>query len=58
MTDQPPQPESRSRARSGETARELIRKVIGTGGSIQGIRFSQNAINGHFIEDAYIYRIL
>jgi len=27
MTDQPTQPESRSRARSGETARELIRKA-------------------------------
>ena len=27
MTDQPTQPESRNRARSGETARELIRKA-------------------------------
>lgn len=36
----------------------LLRLAITTGGGISGIRFTQNAINGHFIEDAYIYRLL
>lgn len=35
---------------------QLLRHAIGTGGSISGIRFSRNTINGIFIEDAYIYR--
>jgi hypothetical protein len=33
-----------------------ISKAIHTGGSIVGIRFSRNSINGHFIHDAYIYK--
>lgn len=35
----------------------LIRLAIRTGDGISGIRFSKNTINGHFIEDAYIYRM-
>jgi hypothetical protein len=35
----------------------LLRMAIRTGDSISGIRFSRNTINGHFIEDAYIYRM-
>lgn len=35
----------------------LLRMAIRTGGGISGIRFSETAINGHFIEDAYIYRM-
>jgi len=35
----------------------LLRVAIRTGGKISGIRFSKNTINGHFIEDAYIYRM-
>ena len=35
----------------------LLRVAIKTGGGISGIRFSKNTINGHFIEDAYIYRM-
>lgn len=35
---------------------QLMRVAIGTGAGISGIRFSRNTINGHFIEDAYIYR--
>ena len=34
----------------------LLRSAIGTDGGISGIRFSRNTINGHFIEDSYIYR--
>lgn len=35
----------------------LLRTAIRTGDGISGIRFSKNTISGHFIEDAYIYRI-
>jgi hypothetical protein len=35
----------------------LLRIAITTGLGITGIRFSQNVINGVFIEDAYIYRL-
>ena len=35
----------------------LLKNAINTGPEISGIRFSNNAINGHFIEDSYIYRI-
>ena len=36
----------------------LLRVAIRTGDGISGIRFSKNIINGHFIEDAYIYRMM
>jgi hypothetical protein len=29
----------------------------GSGSAISGIRFSKNTINGHFIDDAYLYRL-
>lgn len=35
---------------------QLLKFAIGTGDGISGIRFSRNTINGHFIEDSYIYR--
>jgi hypothetical protein len=35
----------------------LLRVAVRTGSGIAGIRFSRNTINGHFIEDAYIYRL-
>ncbi len=35
----------------------LLRVAITTGPTVSGIRFTGNVINGHFIEDAYIYRI-
>jgi len=35
----------------------LLRIALRTGDGISGIRFSKNTINGHFIEDTYIYRI-
>lgn len=35
----------------------LLRVAISTGPTIAGIRFTRNVINGHFIEDAYIYRL-
>lgn len=35
----------------------LLRVVIATGPIVGGIRFTRNVINGHFIEDVYIYRI-
>ena len=34
----------------------LLRSAIATGPGISGIRFSRNVINGHLIEDAYLYR--
>ena len=36
----------------------LFRRAIKTGHDIAGIRFTQNTINGFFIEDAYIYRVI
>jgi len=36
----------------------LLRIAIRTGDGISGIRFSKNTINGQFIEDAYIYRMM
>ena len=35
----------------------LLRAAVPTGPTVGGIRFTRNVINGHFIEDAYIYRI-
>lgn len=35
----------------------LLRIAISTGPTIGSIRFTRNVINGHFIEDAYIYRV-
>ena len=35
----------------------LLHVAIRTGPTIGGIRFTRNVINGHFIEDAYIYRV-
>lgn len=36
----------------------LLRTALTTGPRISGVRFSRNTINGHFIEDAYIYRVV
>ena len=35
----------------------LLRMAIRTGDDISGMRFSKDTISGHFIEDAYIYRM-
>lgn len=35
----------------------LLRTAVHTEERISGIRMSRNAINGHWIEDAYIYRM-
>jgi hypothetical protein len=35
----------------------LLRNAIATGPGISGIRFTNNAVNGTFIDDAYIYRL-
>jgi hypothetical protein len=35
----------------------LMRTAINTGPGINGIRFSNNVINGQLIQDAYIYRL-
>jgi hypothetical protein len=34
----------------------LLKAAVGTGPGISRIRFSKNVINGHFIDDALIYR--
>jgi hypothetical protein len=37
---------------------QLLKSAVSTpAGAISNIRFSGNTINGHFIEDAYIYRL-
>lgn len=37
---------------------QLMKSAVSTpAGAVSGIRFSGNTINGHFIEDAYIYRL-
>jgi hypothetical protein len=36
---------------------QLLRTAMHTGGGVARVRFSRNVINGHFIEDALIYRI-
>lgn len=35
----------------------LLRMAVQTGAGISRIRFSKNVINGHFIDDALIYRV-
>jgi len=35
----------------------LLSTMIRTGDGISGIQFSRNSINGHYIDDAYIYRM-
>lgn len=37
---------------------KLLKSAIKTGKVISNIRFTQNVINGVFIEDAYIYRLI
>ena len=37
---------------------KLLRIAIHTGPGIGNTRFSKNVINGHFIEDALIYRVI
>ncbi len=37
---------------------ELLRIAVKTGDGINGIRFSNNVINGQLISDAYIYRLI
>ncbi len=36
----------------------LLRSVIKTGPNVSDIRFSRNTVNGQFIEDAFIYRLV
>jgi hypothetical protein len=36
---------------------KLLAQAVSTGAGIQGIRFTNNIINGTLIEDAYIYRL-
>lgn len=36
---------------------QLLRVALKTGGDLNPIRFSKNVINGHFIDDALIYRV-
>lgn len=36
----------------------LLKKAIKTKQDTTGIRFSKNTIDGHFIEDSYIYRLV
>ncbi len=45
-------------AKRNEPLLELLKMAIKTGPGISGVRFSQNTINGQFIEDAHIYRLL
>lgn len=35
----------------------LLRVALRTGGGVNRIRFSKNVIDGHFIDDALIYRV-
>src|SRR6187200_3146811 len=42
---------------SGDEILGLLRHAVKTGPAISRIRFSRNSINGHFIDDALIYRI-
>lgn len=35
---------------------QLLRSAIATGAAIYSVRFVRNAINGYFIDDAYIYK--
>jgi hypothetical protein len=35
----------------------ILKLFMRTTAGISGIRFSRNTINGHYIEDAYIYRL-
>lgn len=35
----------------------LLRTSVTTGIGISGLRFSRSTINGHFIEDAHLYRV-
>jgi hypothetical protein len=36
---------------------KLLRRAVRTGPGVSRIRFSKNAISGHFIDDALIYRV-
>lgn len=42
----------------GDKLIKALESVIRTGKSISHIRFTRNVINGLFIEDAYIYRLI
>jgi len=36
---------------------QSLRTAVHTGTGISGIRFARNTINGHYIEDSFIYRL-
>lgn len=36
---------------------QLLASAVSTGPGMTGIRFSQNTVNGKFIDDAYLYRL-
>jgi len=36
----------------------VLRSAVTTGPGISGIRFSRNTIDGTYIEDSYIYRLV
>ncbi len=36
----------------------LLKLAVRTGPGISGIRFTNDVVNGHLIEDAYVYRLL
>lgn len=37
---------------------DVLRRTVSTGNSgVAGVRFTRNVINGHMIDDAYIYRL-
>jgi hypothetical protein len=42
----------------GDKLIKALESVIKTGKSISHIRFTRNVVNGLFIEDAYIYRLI
>jgi hypothetical protein len=42
---------------TNDSIASLLRTAIRTGDGISGIRFTENTVNGSFIEDAYIYRM-
>lgn len=41
----------------GNDVVQTLSLALNTGPAIAGIRFSKNMINGHYIDDAYVYRI-
>jgi hypothetical protein len=58
MDDEPPRLDDVSVVPPDNEIAKLLRSAVQTGPELASIRFSSNTVNGVFVEDAFIYRLV